>query len=48
MSYNILANCHADSKGTKEKLYDYCSLNYLDCKYRRVLLTHEIKSEFNT
>lgn len=44
MSYNILANCYADSSLAKGELYPYCPDEYLNFKYRRVLLIHEIKS----
>lgn len=45
MTYNILANCYADSVLAREELYIYCPSEFLDFKYRRVLLAHEIKSK---
>jgi mRNA deadenylase 3'-5' endonuclease subunit Ccr4 len=44
MTYNILANCYSETALAKEKLYPYCPLEYLEFKYRRILLVHEIKS----
>ena len=45
MTYNILANCYSETALAKEKLYPYCPLEYLEFKYRRILLVHEIKSD---
>ena len=44
MSYNILANCYSETSLAKEKLYPYCPLEFLEFKYRRLLIVHEIKS----
>lgn len=45
MSYNILANCYADTTLAREELFKSCPSEYLDFKYRRILLIHEIKSK---
>ena len=45
MSYNILANCYADTALAREELFNYCPAEFLDFKYRRLLLVHEIKSK---
>ena len=42
MSYNILANCYADTALARDELFNYCPSDYLDFKYRRLLLLHEI------
>ena len=47
LSYNILAKCFTDSNKVLNT-YPSCSLEYLDSNYRRVLLTHEIKSKLLT
>lgn len=47
MSYNILASCYSDTDEAKEELFTHCPLDYLDFKYRRILLLHEIKSNSN-
>ena len=46
MTYNVLANCYSDSVLAKESLFAYCPPEYLDFKYRRILLVHEIKRNF--
>ena len=43
MTYNILANCYSDSALAKEELYTYCPSEFLEFRYRRILLVHEIK-----
>ena len=48
MSYNVLANCYSDTAAAKEHLFSHCPLEYLDFRYRRILLVHEIKSNFFT
>lgn len=45
MSYNILASCYSDTAAAREELFAHCPLEYLDFKYRRPLLLHEIKSK---
>ncbi len=45
MTYNILANCYSDTAMAKEQLFSHCPLEYLDFRYRRILLVHEIQSK---
>ncbi len=47
MTYNILANCYSETVVAQEQLYPYCPAEYLDFKYRRALLVHEILSNRN-
>ncbi|CAF0767148.1 unnamed protein product [Brachionus calyciflorus] len=42
VTYNILANCYSDTSLAKTELYPYCPLEYLDFKYRKILLINEI------
>ena len=44
MTYNVLANCYSETSLAKEKLYPYCPVEFLEFKYRRILLIHEMKS----
>ena len=44
MTYNVLANCYSDTTMAKEELFKHCPPEYLDFRYRRLLLAHEIKS----
>ena len=44
MTYNVLANCYSETSLAKEKLYPYCPAEFLEFKYRRILLIHEMQS----
>ncbi|RNA38549.1 2 -5 -phosphodiesterase 12 [Brachionus plicatilis] len=44
VTYNVLANCYSDTSLAKTDLYPYCPLEYLDFKYRKILLINEIKN----
>ena len=44
MTYNILAECYSETVLAREQLYTYCPAEYLDFKYRRIIIIHEIKS----
>ncbi len=45
VTYNLLAHAYSDTATAKIHFYPYCEQEYLDFKYRRVLLTHELMSE---
>ena len=48
ISYNVLANCYSDSEASHKAFFSACPREYLDFQYRRLLLVHEIQSNFVT
>lgn len=42
VSYNILADCYADTETAKNELFAHCPVEYLDVEYRKQLYLKEI------
>lgn len=46
MSYNILADCYADTETAKNELFAHCPVEFLDVEYRKMIYLKELIGKY--